>query len=79
MLKKNNLGKVLHTIQGYSIRQSMSFQGNGKQRKCVGQSIGIYAGKNLLKDGYKSKAEALIDLNNFLNGGRQKAYFAKPS
>lgn len=59
MNKQIKLGPVLCNWMGYNIRQCGSWDREGRFNM---ESIGIYAGKNLIESGYKTKAQALAAL-----------------
>lgn len=56
MNKSNRLGGVVASQSGYKIRQVGSYNRAGIFEM---KSYGIYAGKRLVKDGYKTKDLAL--------------------
>lgn len=58
-VKKRNFGKVLKNVLGYDIRSVEKYEGAGTKRRVSGSSLGVFAGKRMIKDGFKNKEEAI--------------------
>ena len=59
-VKKRNLGKVIASVNGLTIRQVPEFGGRGQERKVVGQTINITKGKNkVVETGFRNRETAV--------------------
>lgn len=64
-VKKNEIGKVLTTHEGFTIRQVPTYEGYGKDRKMKTSTIAIFVVKKKVIDGFSNPKSAIefIDEN----------------
>ena len=76
MVKKNDNGKPIGQVGSFTIRQIPKYTGNGRNRRVETSTIGIFAGKRKLKDGFKNFNEAAEFLSDKTYNKKRKELVA---
>jgi hypothetical protein len=63
MAVKKNIGKVIAQVEGLRIRQITNSSKSAGKKMISTTDIGIYKGKNLVENGFKSKEFAVNRAN----------------